>query len=285
MSGLAGAAVPSAALSVAVLGISGRMGQSLVQALQEPAAVSQGWKLSGALASAGNPFLGQDAGSPSHGRATGVAVTAERAQALAGAAVAIDFTLPAALASNLAACVAAGVPVVVGTTGLDPAAEEAMAAAAVHIPVLHAPNMSLGVNLLLELVAQAAAALPADYDIEIFEAHHKHKLDAPSGTAVRLGHVAAQARGTTLAESAVYTREGQTGARPAGAIGFATVRAGDIVGEHTVLFCGTGERLELGHRATDRLTFARGALRAAHWLSAGRAPGLYSMRDVLGLGR
>jgi 4-hydroxy-tetrahydrodipicolinate reductase len=134
-------------------------------------------------------------------------------------------------------------------------------------------------------VAQAAAALPPEYDIEIFEAHHKHKLDAPSGTAVRLGQVAAGARGTTLAASAIYTREGQTGERPAGAIGFSTLRAGDIVGEHTVYLCGAGERLELGHRATDRLTFARGALRAAAWLAADRAPGLYSMRDVLGLGR
>lgn len=285
MSGFSGEAVRPAGLGLAILGISGRMGQSLVQALQEPAALTQGWRLSGALASAGSPFLGQDAGMPSHGRATGVAVTAERPQALTGAAVAIDFTLPAALQANLAACVAAGVPVVVGTTGLDSAAEEAMTAAAARIPVLHAPNMSLGVNLLLELVAQAAAALPEDYDIEIFEAHHKHKVDAPSGTAIRLGQVAANARGSSLAASAVYAREGQTGARPPGAIGFATVRAGDIVGEHSVLFCGTGERLELGHRATDRLTFARGALRAAHWLAAGRAPGLYSMRDVLALGR
>ena len=285
MSGLSVSASPPAGLSLAILGISGRMGQSLVQALQEPAALAQGWKLSGALASAGSSFLGQDAGIPAHGRPMGVVVTAERPQALAGAAIAIDFTLPAALPANLAACVAAGVPVVVGTTGLDLVAEEAMAAAAAHIPVLHAPNMSLGVNLLLELVAQAAAALPADFDIEIFEAHHKHKVDAPSGTAVRLGQVAANARGSSLAASAVFAREGQTGARPPGAIGFATVRAGDIVGEHTVLFCGTGERLELGHRATDRLTFARGALRAAQWLAGVRDPGLYSMRDVLGLGR
>ena len=270
---------------IAVLGISGRMGQALVRALQEPAAQALGLRLSGALASSGSPFLGQDAGAPSQAPVTGIAITADRAQALAGAAVAIDFTLPAALHDNLAACIAVGVPVVVGTTGLDLPAENAMAAAAVRIPVLHAPNMSLGVNLLLELVAQAAAALPADYDIEIFEAHHKHKLDAPSGTAVRLGQVAANARGSSLAASAVYVREGQTGARPPGAIGFATVRAGDIVGEHTVLFCGTGERLELGHRATDRLTFARGALRAAQWLAAESGPGLYSMRDVLGLGR
>jgi 4-hydroxy-tetrahydrodipicolinate reductase len=270
---------------IAVLGISGRMGQALVRALQEPTAQALGLRLSGALASSGSPFLGQDAGAPSQAPVTGIAITADRAQALAGAAVAIDFTLPAALHDNLAACVAVGVPVVVGTTGLDLPAENAMATAAFLIPVLHAPNMSLGVNLLLELVAQAAAALPADYDIEIFEAHHKQKLDAPSGTAVRLGQVAANARGSSLAASAVYVREGQTGARPPGAIGFATVRAGDIVGEHTVLFCGTGERLELGHRATDRLTFARGALRAAQWLAAESGPGLYSMRDVLGLGR
>ena len=159
---------------IAVLGISGRMGQSLVRALQEPAARELGLRLTGALASASSPYLGQDAAAPSQGPATGVVVTADRAAALAGASVAIDFTLPAALGGNLAACTAAGVPVVIGTTGLDLAAEEAMAAAAVRIPVLHAPNMSLGVNLLLDLVAQAAAALPADYDIEIVEAHHKH---------------------------------------------------------------------------------------------------------------
>jgi 4-hydroxy-tetrahydrodipicolinate reductase len=192
------------------------MGQALVRALQEPAAQALGLHLSGALASNGSPYLGQDAGAPSQTPATGVVVTADRAQALAGAAVAIDFTLPAALHDNLAACVAAGVPVVVGTTGLNLVAEEAMAAAASRVPVLHAPNMSLGVNLLLELVAQAAAALPADYDIEIFEAHHKHKLDAPSGTAVRLGQVAANARGSSLAASAVYAREGQMGPGPPG---------------------------------------------------------------------
>lgn len=270
---------------LAVFGITGRMGQSLVRALQSPASPAGGLRLTGALASAGSPVLGQDAGTPAQAATTGVVVTADHATALQGARVAIDFTLPSALPANLAACAAAGVPVVVGTTGLDLAAEEALAAAAARIPVLHAPNMSLGVNLLLELVAQAAAALPPDYDIEIFEAHHKHKVDAPSGTAVRLGQVAATARGTSLAASAVYAREGQTGARPPGAIGFSTLRAGDIVGEHTVFLCGAGERLELGHRATDRLTFARGALRAAAWLAAGRAPGLYSMRDVLGLGR
>jgi 4-hydroxy-tetrahydrodipicolinate reductase len=274
--------VSQASGGLAVFGITGRMGQSIVRVLQ---ADGGGFRLSGALASASSSLLGQDAAAPAQAAPTGIAITADRREALIGAAVAIDFTLPAALRANLEACVAARVPLVVGTTGLDLATEEALAVAASQIPVLHAPNMSLGVNLLLELVAQAVAALPADYDIEIFEAHHKHKLDAPSGTAVRLGQVAATARGTTLAASAVYAREGQTGPRPAGAIGFSTLRAGDIVGEHTVYLCGAGERLELGHRATDRLTFARGAVRAAAWLSAGRAPGLYSMRDVLGLGR
>lgn len=284
MSATSGKAVDAPVGGLAVFGITGRMGQSIVRALQADGA-AQGLRLTGALASAGSSALGLDAAVPAQSAPTGVRVTADRATALAGARVAIDFTLPVALGANLEACAAAGVPVVIGTTGLDLAAEDALAAAATRIPVLHAPNMSLGVNLLLELVAQAAAALPPDYDIEIFEAHHKHKLDAPSGTAVRLGQVAAAARGTTLAASAVYAREGQTGARPTGAIGFSTLRAGDIVGEHTVYLCGAGERLELGHRATDRLTFARGALRAAAWLTAGRAPGLYSMRDVLGLGR
>jgi len=281
----AGAGHPTQPVGVAVFGITGRMGQSLVRALQTGGETAAGLRLSGALASAGSPWLGRDAALPAQGSPVGIEITAERSTALRGAAVAIDFTLPAALPGNLEACASAGMPVVVGTTGLDTIAEAAMAAAAARIPVLHAPNMSLGVNLLLELVAQAAAALPPEYDIEIFEAHHKAKLDAPSGTAVRLGQVAAAARGTTLAASAVYAREGQTGERPPGAIGFSTLRAGDIVGEHTVYLCGAGERLELGHRATDRLTFARGALRAAAWLVAGRGPGLYSMRDVLGLGR
>jgi 4-hydroxy-tetrahydrodipicolinate reductase len=268
-----------APLGVAVLGVTGRMGQCLVRAVGEV----PGLRLTGALASPGSRWLGQDAAAPDHASAVGVAITADRAVALAGASVAIDFTLPAALQDNLAACVARRVAVVVGTTGLDSAAEVALATAATAIPVLHSPNMSLGVNLLLALVADAARALPADYDIEIVEAHHRHKVDAPSGTAVRLGEVAAAARGQHLAEVAVRSRDGQVGERPPGAIGFATLRGGDIVGEHQVLFAGPGERLELGHRATDRMTFARGAVRAAGWL-AGRAPGTYGMRDVLGLG-
>ena len=174
---------------------------------------------------------------------------------------------------------------VIGTTGFTSEQKQKIIDASRQIPIVMAANFAVGVNVVFKLAEVAARSLGADFDVEIIEAHHKHKLDAPSGTAVRLGQVAANARGSSLAASAVYAREGPTGARPPGAIGFATVRAGDIVGEHTVLFCGTGERLELGHRATDRLTFARGALRAAQWLAAERGPGLYSMRDVLGLGR
>jgi 4-hydroxy-tetrahydrodipicolinate reductase len=276
---------PPTPLGVAVFGVTGRMGQAVVRALAEPAALSLGLQLTGALASAGNRYLGQDASAPTHGPQTGVNITADRATALLGAQVAIDFTLPAALVTTLAACTNAGVPLVIGTTGLDATVEAALALAARHLSVVYAPNMSLGVNLLLALVAQAAAALPEEYDIEIIEAHHRYKQDAPSGTAIQLGQVAAAARGMTLEDAAAGAREGQTGERRTGSIGFAAVRGGDIVGEHTVLFAGSGERLELVHRATDRLTFARGALQAAHWLASGREPGVYGMRDVLGLGR
>jgi len=196
--------------------------------------------------------------------------------------VLIDFTSPAATLAHAAACAASGRALVVGTTGLTAAQKAELAGAAARTPVLFAANMSVGVTLCLALLRQAAQVLGDDFDVEIIEAHHRHKVDAPSGTALRMGEVVAEALGRNLADCAVYGREGQTGARDRRTIGFATVRGGDIVGDHTVLFAGEGERIEITHKASSRLTFARGALRAAAWL-AGQPAGLYDMQDVLGL--
>lgn len=264
--------------NVAVLGVSGRMGRCLVKALRE----SEDLVLSGALASATSAALGRDAGEVAQAGPMAVEVTADRERALDKAAVAVDFTLPEAVEDNLAAAGAAGIPVVIGITGLDAQRHAAIRKASATLPVLVAPNMSLAVNLLFGLAGRAAAALPADYDVEILEAHHRHKADAPSGTALRLGEIVAGARNGRLADLAVYSRLGKSAGRAPGTIGFASQRAGDIVGEHRVLFAGTGESLELVHRATDRMTFAHGALAAARWL-VGRPPGLYGMADVLGL--
>jgi 4-hydroxy-tetrahydrodipicolinate reductase len=194
----------------------------------------------------------------------------------------IDFTVPQATLSHLAVCIAHDRAMVIGTTGIDAAGLDRIQAAAARIPILLAPNMSVGVNLTFKLVELAARALGEGVDVEIIEAHHRHKIDAPSGTAVRMGQVVAGALGREFDEVAVFGREGQVGARPPGAIGFATVRAGDIVGEHTVLFAGHGERIEINHRAESRMNFAQGALRAVRFLT-GRAAGLYDMQDVLGL--
>jgi len=210
-------------------------------------------------------------------------VAADAAPHLAGAAVAIDFSQPEAVAAHAAACGAAGVPLLVGTTGFDAGTRRALDAAAQRIPVLIAPNTSVGVNVMTRLAALAARALGDGYDVDVAEAHHRAKRDAPSGTALALGEAVAAARGTTLDQVAVYERHGVTGPRPPGSIGFAVVRAGDIVGEHTVIYAGEGERLEITHRASDRSTFAQGALRAAAWL-IGRPAGVYGMQDVLGLG-
>jgi 4-hydroxy-tetrahydrodipicolinate reductase len=267
-------------LQFAILGVSGRMGRALVAAFDEiPGAV-----LSGASVSAGSQWIGQDAGQAAAmtGKPRNVLVTADPAAAVKGATVAIDFTLPQATPANLRACVAAGCPLVIGTTGHDDATWAEIERAAHEIPLLVAANMSLGVNLLLKLAEVAAQALDAGYDIEIFEAHHRNKKDAPSGTALALGSAVARGREVNLADAAEFARHGQTGARRPGAIGFSVFRGGDVIGDHTVTFAGIGERIELTHRASDRATFARGALRAAQWI-VGRAPGLYSMQDVLGL--
>lgn len=238
-------------------------------------------KLHAALDRDGSPQLGRDAGEL-FGAACGIKVTDDLSAALQGAHVLVDFTRPEASLVYLEACRKAGVGLVIGTTGFSPAQKEAIADAAREIPIVFAPNMSVGVNLLINLVQAAAKVLSDGYDIEVIEAHHRHKVDAPSGTALRLGEAAAAALGRNLADCAVYGREGVTGERDPSTIGFATVRGGDVVGDHTVLFAGIGERVELTHKASSRATFALGALRAAKFL-AGKSSGLFDMRDVLSL--
>ena len=238
-------------------------------------------RLAGALDAAGSPAIGSDAAA-FLGRTAGVAITGDLQAGLANADVLIDFTRPAGTLAHLAACRAAGVAAVVGTTGFDTAQKAQIAAHAEHLAIVMAPNMSVGVNVVLKLLDTAARALATGYDIEIVEAHHRHKVDAPSGTALAMGETIAAALGRDLAACAVYGREGHTGERDPSTIGFATLRGGDIVGDHTVLFAGTGERIEITHRASSRATYAQGSLRAARFL-VGRAPGLYGMAEVLGL--
>lgn len=263
-------------IRVAVVGVAGRMGRALVESLAaHPQAT-----LAVALEQAGHPSLGQDAGA-AVGRHTGVTIGADLA-ALAGADVLIDFTRPEGTLAHLAVCRQHDVRMVIGTTGFDDAGKAALADAAKSLPLVMAPNFSVGVNVLINLLDTAARALGDGYDVEIIEAHHRHKVDAPSGTALRLGEAVAAALGRDLAASAVYGREGITGERDPKTIGFATVRGGDVVGDHTVLFAGIGERIELTHKASSRATFAEGAVRAACWL-AEQPAGLYDMRDVLGL--
>jgi 4-hydroxy-tetrahydrodipicolinate reductase len=265
-------------LRIAILGATGRMGQALLRLT----AAAADLECRGAATEPGHALLGQDVHTSLALSPAGVELTDDPATALADVDVAIDFTLPAAAAGNLAACRAAGVPVVLGTTGLTSEGEAALASASAVIPVLYGRNMSLGVNLLTELVRLASETLGTDYDIEIIEAHHRHKVDAPSGTALQLGEAAAAARGQVLDEVAIHARHGHTGERPPGAIGFNSVRAGSLAGDHRVLLAADEEVLELGHHAVNRDVFARGALQAARWLVA-QSPGLYSMRDVLGL--
>ena len=272
--------------ALTVFGMTGRMGQSLIRALREGAEREGGaregaeFELRGATASAGSERLGLDAAAD--GPATGVLITSDPAAALKGASVALDFSVGSAVALHAQACVRGSVPLLVGTTGFDAPAKAELTRAAKSIAVLIAPNTSIGVAVLNELTAAASRALGSLYDVDISEAHHRQKRDAPSGTALKLGETIAKSRNVALNEVAVFERHGMDTPRRAGSIGFSVVRAGDIVGEHTVTFTGSGERLELTHRATDRITFARGALRAAAWL-IGRPAGLYEMKDVLGL--
>ena len=265
-------------VNVAMLGASGRMGRSIVPLL----AAADDLRLCGALAAPCDTAIGQDAGVFSGIASLAVGITSDAATALAGADVAIDFTLPAASITHARLCAERRCAMVIGTTGHDAGEHAELEAAARAIPIVIAPNMSLGVNLLFKLAELAARALDDQYDIEIFEAHHRNKLDAPSGTALGLGRAAARGRVTTLEEAGEYVRHGQTGVRERGKIGFSVLRGGDIVGEHRLIFAGPGEQVELAHRAQDRSGFARGALVAARWV-VGRPPGLYSMLDVLGL--
>jgi 4-hydroxy-tetrahydrodipicolinate reductase len=262
---------------VTIAGSTGRMGRALLEAVfQAPE-----FRLHAALERPDSPLLGKDAGELL-GSPCGVKISAEVDAAVADSDVLIDFTRPAGTLRHLEACAARGVKMVIGTTGMSQDQKAMIADAANRTAVVFAPNMSVGVNLLLKLLDTAARVLQDGYDIEIIEAHHRHKVDAPSGTALRMGEVIARAVGRDLAEVAVYGREGVTGERSPRTIGFATVRGGDIVGDHTALFAGVGERIEITHKASSRATFALGALRAARYL-AGKEHGLYDMLDVLGL--
>jgi len=261
---------------VAIIGVTGRMGRAIVRA----ASASTDITVVAGVASASSAELGKDVGELAGVGRCGVLVTSELPAALGTCDVAIDFSNGSVTAANVAACRAARKPVVVGTTGFASDAELEVAEAARHIAVLVAPNTSLGVTLLIEMVRAAARTLPAGFDIEISEAHHRNKRDAPSGTALALGRAAAEGRGQAFDAVAVMSRHGEAVRQP-GEIGFAVTRGGDIVGEHTVLFAGQGEQVSLGHRATDRSIFATGALRAAAWL-VGQPAGRYAMRDVLG---
>jgi 4-hydroxy-tetrahydrodipicolinate reductase len=262
---------------IAVAGASGRMGQMLIDAIR----VADDCTLSGALDVAGNPAVGQDAGALS-GKPTGIGITADLRQGLQGAAALIDFTRPEGTLQHLKICRELGVAAVVGTTGFSDAQKAEIVILAQDMAIVMAPNMSVGVNVTLKLLEMAAKALSTGYDIEIVEAHHRHKVDAPSGTALKMGEVIAGALGRDLKDCAVYAREGVTGERDPSSIGFATIRGGDIVGDHTVLFAGIGERIEISHKSSSRATYAQGSLRAVRFL-VGQKAGLFDMFDVLGL--
>jgi 4-hydroxy-tetrahydrodipicolinate reductase len=264
-------------LKIAVAGASGRMGHMLIEAVQ----AGDDTTLSGALDRADSASIGTDAaaflGAPS-----AIAIASDLSVGLAGADVLIDFTRPEATLTHLAYCAEHGIKMVIGTTGFDQAGKDAIAAAAQKTAIVFAPNMSVGVNVTMKLLELAAKSFSHGYDIEIVEAHHRHKVDAPSGTALKMGEVIAGALGRKLDDVAVYAREGVTGERDPSSIGFATIRGGDIVGDHTVLFAGIGERIEITHKSSSRATYAQGSLRAARFLRD-RQTGLFNMQDVLGL--
>ena len=264
-------------IKIAIAGSGGRMGRALLEGVAQAGDMA----LHAALEHGGNALLGRDAGELS-GAACGVKISADAATALHGADVLIDFTRPEGTLHHLDICRKLGVNMVIGTTGFNAQQKAQLGAAAQDIGIVFAPNMSVGVNLVFRLLETASRVLAQGYDIEIIEAHHRHKVDAPSGTALGMGEVIAKTLGRDLAQCAVYGHEGVTGERDPSTIGFATVRGGDIVGDHTVLFAGTGERIEITHKASSRATFALGALRAARFLKANPA-GMYDMQDVLGL--
>ena len=265
-------------IRVAVFGATGRMGQTLCRLIAE----AEDLQLVGAATESGHASIGLDAGSIAGARSLGVVVTDDASVAVANCQVAIDFTLPAAVSQNVAACVAAKTALVMGTTGLSAEQQVLLEQGAVGIPIVYGRNMSIGINVLTELARVASRALGTDYDVEITDAHHSNKLDAPSGTALQLGETVARERGTSLERSAVYDRHASNAPRQPGSIGFTSIRAGSIVGDHTVMLAADEEIIELKHRALDRATFARGALHAVRWV-VDQPVGLYSMNDVLGL--
>lgn len=263
---------------IAVTGAGGRMGKAIIEAIQE----TEGVVLGAAIERPGSSLIGADAGEVAGVGTLGIAI-AENLSAVTGDFdILIEFTIPEVTEHHLEVCRAAGKGIVIGTTGMTDEQKTAIAAAGREIGVVFAPNMSVGVNLSLKLLEMAARVLGDDVDIEIIEAHHRHKIDAPSGTALRMGEVVAETLGRDLKACAVYGREGRTGERERKTIGFETIRAGDIVGEHTVMFAGIGERIEITHKASSRMTFAKGAVRAARWLT-GQPAGQYDMQDVLSL--
>jgi len=263
---------------IVITGASGRMGGNLLQAVAEDEATA----LAGAVDRPGSAAVGRDAGELAGTGPLGVTVAENLGEVLAEADAVIDFTLPEATVTYAAACAEAGVPMVIGTTGFDTAQQAALEDAGRSVALMIAPNMSIGVNLTFKVLDMVARALGDDYDVEVIEAHHRNKVDAPSGTALRMGEVVAEALDRDLEANAVYGRQGRTGVRERETIGFETIRAGDIVGEHTVMFAGAGERVEIAHKASSRQTFAGGAVRAAKWVTT-QPPGLYDMQDVLGL--
>ncbi len=264
--------------AIGVVGCAGRMGRMIAGMLRE----RDDCRLAGATERPGSEVVGQDLGTVLGGDALGLAVLDDPGALFAAADVVVDFTAPAAAVWHAELAAQQGCALLIGTTGLQPDDLAKIAQAAERTAILQAANTSLGVNLLLALVQQAAAKLPESYDIEVLEMHHRHKVDAPSGTALALGEAAARGRGIALEDQAAWARHGQTGARRIGDIGFAVLRGGDVAGDHSVIFAAEGERLELGHRASSRAVFVEGAVTAARWL-AGKPAGLYSMRDVLGL--
>lgn len=265
-------------MNIGIVGCGGRMGRMLIETVM----ATEGAALAGGTEQPGSPFIGQDLGLLVGSKTVGAVVVDDARALFEGADVVIDFSVPAATAAHAALAFDTRTAMVIGTTGLSPEQQSAVQGASEQATIVQAGNMSLGVNLLVGLARQAAELLGPDYDIEVVEMHHKHKIDAPSGTALMLGKAAAEGRGIDHDANAVLSREGHTGARPDQAIGYATLRGGDVVGDHTVIFAGPSERIELTHRASSREIFARGAVRAAMWCE-GKAPGLYSMRDVLGL--
>ena len=268
-------------IKLVVVGAAGRMGQTLIRAVSE----TEGVVLNGALEREGSEFIGKDSGELAGVGANGVPITDDPLSAFAAADGVLDFTVPAASVEFSTLAAQARIVHVIGTTGCTDADEEKFLAAGRHARVVKSGNMSLGVNLLAVLVKQAAQALAGgDFDIEVLEMHHKHKVDAPSGTALLLGEAAAEGRQVSLNEKAVKVRDGITGAREEGTIGFATLRGGSVIGEHSVIFAGEGETIEISHRATDRLLFARGAVKAALW-AFDKKPGRYDMLDVLGISK